>query len=482
MGSRAASAADSDQPGGYKGHLEAARTFLQQGDLDGAFVEVQAAGKADPTRYEAPALAAVVLVKNGRLADARSALWVARRLAPLDKQARLDALERLVDAAQTLGEASSRAPSEVRKLTGTEQIQSDELMIIIDGADKATTVPDRKGYLLEFLEQSQGFATDRPDSLKIWTLRAAAGLELNRTKDGWEAGQQMLKLKTDAMNDPKIRHILASLDKRGWLNPSGPPSAMVEKALADIHAASVAIATNPAAPDAYWKRGNDFFTTGDNDRAISDYSEVIRISPNFIGAYYYRGFAYGRKGDLDHAIADFTDAIRLNPNLAEVFQSRGLGYGMKGDWNHAITDYTEAIRLKPSYAEAYYDRGDIYARKGDLDHAIADYTEAIRLNPKFQLALNALAWRLATSPDDRIRNGAKALEYAKRACELPQASPFFLGTLAAAYAETGDFTDAVKWETLQLKANLQPSDAEVARRRLRLYQQNLPYRDSPKTN
>jgi Flp pilus assembly protein TadD len=96
---------------------------------------------------------------------------------------------------------------------------------------------------------------------------------------------------------------------------------------------------------------------------------------------------------------------------------------------------------------------------------------------------NHLAWLLAACPNANFRNGAKAVEYAKKACELSgwkDAST--LSTLAAAYAEAGDFDNAVKWqnnylESDYLKSNPSNDTLEKARQRLSLYQQKKPYHE-----
>jgi hypothetical protein len=91
-------------------------------------------------------------------------------------------------------------------------------------------------------------------------------------------------------------------------------------------------------------------------------------------------------------------------------------------------------------------------------------------------AYNSLAWLLAVGPDTNVRNGEKAVEYSKKACELSEWKiPVSFDTLAAAYAETGDFDDAVKWENKYLESNASEVDSEKARQRLRLYEQKKPY-------
>ena len=122
-------------------------------------------------------------------------------------------------------------------------------------------------------------------------------------------------------------------------------------------------------------------TDDDYDGQISDYSEAIRLKPDYAEAYYNRGNAYRDKGDNDHAIADYNEAIRLKPDYTDAYNNRGVTYHNNGDYDRAIDDYNEAIRLKPDYANAYSNRGNAYWEKKNTDRAIADYNEAIRLKP-----------------------------------------------------------------------------------------------------
>jgi tetratricopeptide (TPR) repeat protein len=137
---------------------------------------------------------------------------------------------------------------------------------------------------------------------------------------------------------------------------------------------------------AFHTRGEAYQAGGDDERAVADFNEAIRLDPNFAPAYARRGVAFGRKGELDRAIADFTEAVRLDPKLHQSYSNRGLAYARKGEYDRAIADLTEAIRLDPKSATAYHNRGVSYSRKGDLDRAIADFTEAIRINPSLAKA------------------------------------------------------------------------------------------------
>jgi tetratricopeptide (TPR) repeat protein len=128
-------------------------------------------------------------------------------------------------------------------------------------------------------------------------------------------------------------------------------------------------------------RGVEYNHKGDNDRAIGDYNEAIRLDPKLAFAYSNRGNAYSAKGDRDRAITDYTEAIRLDPKYAHAYNNRGDEYRRKGDNDRAITDLTEAIRLDPKYAQAYCNRGLVKRAQGDATGANTDIDKAKQLTP-----------------------------------------------------------------------------------------------------
>jgi hypothetical protein len=80
------------------------------------------------------------------------------------------------------------------------------------------------------------------------------------------------------------------------------------------------------------------------------------------------------------------------------------------------------------------------------------------------------------APDAKLRDGQRALLYAKRACDLTEwKNPYCLGTLAVAYAETGNFDEAVKWEQKCIEAGLPENELKQARQELDLFNQKKPY-------
>ena len=146
----------------------------------------------------------------------------------------------------------------------------------------------------------------------------------------------------------------------------------------------------------------------------------------------------------------------------------------------ALEYYTDAIRKEPSEAIWWLNRGIIWKSKGELDNALKDYTEAIRHDPKYAEAYSRIAWLRATCPDEKYRDGKQAVDYATKVCEMTAWKLWIgLGTLAAAYAEAGDFMNAVKWQekTIELAPE---GEKQSAQERLELYRSEKPYREMPK--
>ena len=231
------------------------------------------------------------------------------------------------------------------------------------------------------------------------------------------------------------------------------------------------------AASAYYNRGLAYASRGDIDKALADFTQAIRNNPKFGPAYNNRGVANQLAGKHDDAMTDYSKAIELNPKDARAYHGRGTVYQSKGDFKKAIEDFSEAVRIDPKFGFAYFNRGVVYARLKDYSQAIKDYDETIRLYPKYAAAHNDKAWLLATCVDPKYRDGKKAVELATIACEQSKQTTF-LDTLAAAYAETGDFERAI---STQKKAcadkTLSAENRSALEKRLKSYEQKRPYRE-----
>lgn len=279
---------------------------------------------------------------------------------------------------------------------------------------------------------------------------------------------------------------------------------------------SEVIRLDPKFDSAYAARGNLFVVLGQFDKGIQDLDEAIRLNPKKYLAYQLRGNAYYGIHKLDktisdltfaledtssdsdvmrgdayklrglayywsrfftNAIADFTEAEKYLPDDYEIYQRRGDCYDRRTDADKALKDFNKAIQLKADDSISLYCRGSIYSHTGEYAKAIQDFEKAVQVKPKMVKAYNMLAWVLAVCPDNKVRDGGKAVALATHACDMSSWTNYaYVDTLAAAYAETGDFDQAIKYQKRAASmSGIPDANRTNVQSRLELYLQHQPY-------
>ena len=174
------------------------------------------------------------------------------------------------------------------------------------------------------------------------------------------------------------------------------------------------------------------------------FAEAIRVRPDYPDAHVHLGKVFALQGKLEEAVKEYATAARLEPNNPDLHRQTALLLVQQGRTEGAASCFSAVVKLKPEDPRAHYDLALVYVKLGQSDQAVAQFQKALRLKPDWVEAMNNLAWLLATAPESDVRNGTQAVALAGRACELTQhQDPNTLGTLAAAYAEDGDFEKAV---------------------------------------
>jgi len=224
---------------------------------------------------------------------------------------------------------------------------------------------------------------------------------------------------------------------------------------------------------------NSNLGTGIGAELLGDYKEAVRLLTQAIAderadgfklalAHRFRGLAYKNLGRRDDALRDFLEVIRLQPQLDLGYYDAGVIYNLQDRYRDAIEMMTHAIALQKDtrgLARRRSERGNAYFHLGDFKRAQSDFVAALRLNRGDPDVLNNVAWFRATCPDANFRNGKEAVELATRACTLDKwKDADQIDTLAAAYAETGNFAEA---ERYQQKAMALLSENEALRPKFR---------------
>jgi protein O-mannosyl-transferase len=218
------------------------------------------------------------------------------------------------------------------------------------------------------------------------------------------------------------------------------------------------------------------------DLAGEKYRKAVELGPSYDAANANLGAYYMNKTprELDKALPCFLNAVRVNPHGAFHYDNLGKAYMALGDLDKAVAAFSKAIDIEGNSPLYHADLGDALLRQEKTAAAIAEFDETLRLYPNYVPTQIQLAQILATSEDASIRDGAKALKLALRATELTKRNyPRALHALAAAYAETGCFFEAVETANSALQLALKYQDrpfAQMIAGTIQVYQSARPLR------
>ncbi|HTQ37556.1 MAG TPA: tetratricopeptide repeat protein, partial [Pirellulales bacterium] len=329
--------------------------------------------------------------------------------------------------------------------------------------DAADVVP-----LDEALEPLSKLLAQDADNVKLHQARAAVAEE----KKNWDLALEdlaaLIRLEPD-----KTGYLINRADiwaaKREW-----------DKAIDDLNEV-VRRDDNPGF--ALLKRGYIWSQRKEPDKALADFNEALSkdlddtLKAEVLS---YRAGLYMDQHETEKAMADFGEALKLNPRNPTVFVLRGNAYAEQKNFKQAIADFTAALWLDSDDPDIYDARGDAFVRNAEWHAAIADFQKAIKLAPDRAQPHNELAWILATCPEDKFRDGKTAVEEAKKAAELTDnKDAAIIDTLAAAYAENGDFDKALELQKKAVDLETDEKTKVDMKTRLDLFQQHKPYRENP---
>lgn len=189
-----------------------------------------------------------------------------------------------------------------------------------------------------------------------------------------------------------------------------------------------------------------------------------------------------RKNQVDEAISHAQKALELQPNYGYGLSTLAGALMDKGRVDEAIPLYRQAAEIYRGDPETEINLASALLQKGMDEEAVIHFEKALSFDSNNLTALNNLAWIYATSLNPSLRNGPKAVTLAEHAVRVSGAgNPLYLHKLAAAYAESGDFSKALAVADRALKLAAEQSNAGLVaelQRNIILYRTNSPLRDA----
>ena len=267
---------------------------------------------------------------------------------------------------------------------------------------------------------------------------------------------------------------------------------------------------------AYYHLGNALASQGQLEEAVAAYEKSLQLCPNLPMASNDLANLLRKLGRFEEAETRYRHAIEINPGYAEAHNNLALLLDDLGQREEAATHFQKALEIKPEYAQAHNNYGVLLMKQGMLSDAMTQFHAAIAADPKFDLphanlgrvlshlgknaealvqlreflrsqpnqpqVLSRLAWILATAPQAPVRSGKEAVALAEKAAQLTARHDVgVLNSLAAAYAETGRYAEAVEvaQQALTLSSAAGPPTLVAGIREcLDCYRGNKPYRQA----
>lgn len=337
------------------------------------------------------------------------------------------------------------------------------------------------------------------DDTNVDALRARALLHLigERTDDALADFNRLAEIDaTDISAQQAIAELLTGTEK-------------FDEALAAINKA---IESNPDAAASYMVRARIHMIQERPEDALADLSKAIELEPENIQAVLMRAEFNMEAEKLEEAKADIDRALILRPGLIRAILLRSLinagmdnfaaaaedmellvandpsnvpfqlqlalMYNADDRPAKAIEIYDNVLKGDPQNLNAIRGRADCMLTTGNHEAAVEGYTKCLEMEGDDDHVLNNLAWVLATSPNDEVRDGARSVELGLKACELTEyKEAHILSTLAAGYAETGNWEKAIEFSTKAVELARDEENRENLQKELDSYKAQKPWRE-----
>jgi tetratricopeptide (TPR) repeat protein len=294
-----------------------------------------------------------------------------------------------------------------------------------------------------------------------------------KLRNGKRADEAIVEARKAVDLDPThrtARRLLIQL-----LNEAGRTDQVLEQTRRDVQ-------LTPLDSESHERFGEALFQQGDVDAALSEGRRALELGPENPAPYQLLFACFRRSQREPEAIAVARDGLAVSPYDPDFHYRLGLVLAQETNYIDAINHFAYAMLLGPDPDKSESKLRLALSLLARAQDSSAQLQKAALVVPDSPRALNDLAWLFATHPDMRLRNGEEATRLAKRASVSNdrKKKPAFLATLSAAYAETGNFPDAIQCAQESLSLAESSGDADtvaLSQKLLTSFQANSPYRD-----
>ena len=215
-----------------------------------------------------------------------------------------------------------------------------------------------------------------------------------------------------------------------------------EESLADVEKA---YSLNPNEFEIQSNYGSVLLGSDRVDEALPILEKAVSFGKIDAAVHYDLATAYYRKGRLAEASTELKKSLSINPKYVPAQSEFGAILLRQGKPDEALEHLETAVAHDPDYVSARFSLANTLIQLGRRPEALEQLKAAVAAHPDNAEAEKNLAWELATSPEDHLRDGPRAVELAEDARQRTRGrDPLILITLATAYAETGRFPDAIR--------------------------------------
>jgi len=413
--------------------------------------------------------------------------------------------------------AGFQAQAQAHNSLGTALVQADRVDEAISQYQKALEIQPnhmdarfnlgnaflQTGRVDTAITQYQKALEIQPNHIEARFALGSAFAQTGRMDDAISQYQKVLEIRPNHMDarlglgkalvqEGRVGEAISQFQDAMRINPNSAPAhnnlgiVLLGKGKVDEAVAlfQQALIIDPDYAGANTSLGNVLLQKGKVDEATEHFQKALQKEPDSAVAHNSLANALMQKGKLDEAIAHFQRALEIQPGAAPSHFGLAIAFMRSRHLDEAIMEYQKGLQSDPNFAPAYSPLGAALEERGRFGEAITAYQKAVQLNPSDLAALNNLAWLLATAPEASLRDGGKALGMARQAdLQTGGENMVILHTLAAAYAETGKFPEAVQAAQHALRLAEAQSNGVLTgalQTELKLYQADSPFHSPEK--